>query len=102
MHDATNHPDPAANEPSHKPAPEIHVAFIINGDEVTVETRVTTLLGVARDEALIKSKNTGRPFTDWEISTENGMVLDPNRTFESYGFTKNVTLLLNVVVGAGG
>ncbi len=77
--------------------------FIVNGSEVVLDhLNVNEPLHAARNQALAKSKNTGRPPADWQIKDERGNALDPDRPIESFAFPPGTKLFLSLGVGAGG
>lgn len=80
---------------------KITLIFIINGEEVTVETNVKAPLKSAVEKALLESENTGRPITDWQVKY-NGQVLDINSKIEDLNLPDNAELVLSLKVGEGG
>ncbi len=81
---------------------KITLVFIINGVDVPVDANINAPLKVARDKALRDSDNTGRAVDEWEIHTEDGKTLDPDKKVEALGLADGARLLLNLKVGAGG
>ena len=81
---------------------KIRIVFIINGENVPVEADTNSPLHVARDLALTKSHNVGRPLHEWEIRDEMGELLWGDMTVESHGIPVNTQLFLSLKVGAGG
>jgi hypothetical protein len=80
----------------------IDLLFIINGVETEVEANVHEPLKAARNKALAQSSNTGRPVDDWQVTTEKGDLLDPEKTIQELGLQGGERLLLRLAVGAGG
>lgn len=84
-------------------AQKITIVFIINGEDVPVETNVHPPLKEAVSRALQQSGNTGRPDpAEWEVRDANGVLLDQNRRIEDFRFSSGVRLFLTLRVGAGG
>jgi hypothetical protein len=81
---------------------KLTIIFVVNGQDVPTEMPVKAPLKAARDKALEKSQNTGRPFDEWEIRTEAGIVLSPDEKIETFNFKDGVRLYLTLRVGAGG
>jgi hypothetical protein len=81
---------------------EIDLYFIINGVETKVEANVHEPLKAARNKALEKSNNIARPADDWQVTTEAGDLLDPEKKIVELGLQDGVHLLLTLAVGAGG
>lgn len=77
--------------------------FVVNGTEVVLDhLNVNEPLHAARNQALAKSSNTGRPPADWAIKDEKGNTLDADRRIDSYAFPPGTKLFLSLGVGAGG
>lgn len=77
--------------------------FLINGEDVPVETDELEFLYKARNKALADSHNTGRPAEEWEIRNEKGELLDPNTRVSFGNDLKNGSkLFLTLEVGFGG
>jgi hypothetical protein len=81
---------------------EIDLIFIVNGEDVLVTTSLLAPMDAARNEALLKSHNTGRPLKEWEIRNERGALVDPTRTVNSHGLKPNSRFFLTLPVGLGG
>jgi hypothetical protein len=81
---------------------EIQLIFIVNGEDVSVTTSLLAPMSAVRAAALLKSHNTGRTLSEWEIRDERGAYLDPKRTVNSYGFEPNTRFFLTLKVGLGG
>lgn len=83
----------------------ITIMFIVGGEEVPVEANVEAPLQVARDLALEKSHNTGRPFADWQVFTELGLLLaseSPVATIvDDFRAARCARLLLSPKAGVG-
>jgi hypothetical protein len=78
------------------------ILFIVNGEDVLVEVDPSEPLSAARDQALKKSRNTGRPPEEWTTRNERGEPLDPTVKIETFGFPLKVRLFLSLQVGFGG
>lgn len=85
-----------------KPSKGITIIFIINGVDVPVTAAADDPLQEVRDEALLISSNTGRPFSDWVTRDEAGVTLPPEQLIERFNFTDEVRLFLMPMVGVGG
>lgn len=81
---------------------KINIVFVINGVDAAVEANTNEPLKAARNKALAQSNNTGRPVDDWQVTTEPGDLLDPEKKIEELGVQDGVRLLLTLAVGAGG
>lgn len=79
------------------------LVFIVNGEEVRIELESEAPLAAARDEALAKTRNTGRPPGDWDLQNSNGtLIADVSKPISLYGFAQDARLFLTLHVGAGG
>jgi hypothetical protein len=80
----------------------VRLIFIINGQDVSIETDATAPLAAAVQEALIKSGNTSRPPNEWEVRDIKGVLLPQNRTPRELDLHSGTRLFLSLQVGAGG
>lgn len=82
----------------------IKLIFIVNGEDVHIDAEVGKHINLARDAALIKSRNTGRPFEEWEIRDERGALLPPGTTSEEFdpALRPGTKLFLTLMAGVGG
>jgi Protein of Unknown function (DUF2604) len=84
----------------------INLLFVVAGEDIAMNhLNIHETLDAVRNQALAQSGNTSRPPKDWEIRTEQGVLLPPSSTLESLGFvpgTKPPKLFLSLAVGAGG
>ncbi|MFL5348695.1 MAG: DUF2604 domain-containing protein [Hyalangium sp.] len=84
----------------------INLVLVVAGEDVVlhhVNTHET--LDAVRNKALQESGNASRPSKDWEIRSEQGVLIPPTATLESLGFmpgTQPPKLFLSLAVGAGG
>ncbi len=77
--------------------------FVVNGEEVSLEIPPEQPLHAAVQQALAKSKNTGRPAEEWELRYETGQIIaDISKPVSEYGFKPGTHLFLTLRVGAGG
>ena len=84
-------------------AMKIHLTFVVNGEEVPLEVPLDQQLHAVVQEALAKSKNTGRPPEEWELRFESGAIIaDQSKNVGDYGFVPGARLYLTLRVGAGG
>lgn len=81
---------------------KVSLVFIINGVDTTVEANLHEPLKAVRNKALEQSNNTGRPVDEWQIHTEDGVLLDPDKKVEELGLADGARLLLSLTIGAGG
>lgn len=81
---------------------KIKIVFVVNGVDAPVEANVHEPLKAARNKALEDSKNTGRPVDEWQVHTEDGVLLEADKKIEELGLKDGVRLLLSLTVGAGG
>lgn len=83
----------------------VYLAFVVNGEEVTVETSALSPLGECVKDALLASKNEARPVSDWELRHESGIAIPPEThklPVHSFSFEDDVCLFLTLRVGVGG
>lgn len=79
------------------------ITFVVNGEEVHLTPDLAQPLQEAVQEALIRSQNSARPISDWELRHENGVhIPDQSQWVGTYGFPEGVYLFLTLRVGAGG
>lgn len=82
---------------------KVHLTFVVNGEEVHLEVPLAEQLHAAVQEALARSKNTGRPASEWELRFESGEIItDQSRAVGDYKFAPGARLYLTLRVGAGG
>jgi hypothetical protein len=82
---------------------KLNLTFVVNGEEVHLEAPLTQPLHAVVQEALAKSKNTGRPADEWELRYESGEIIsDLSKKIGEYGFSPDLHLYLTLRVGAGG
>jgi hypothetical protein len=78
------------------------ILFIINGQEVPTVVNVNYPLGVARNCALENSaEDIGRPFDEWEVRSQAGVLLDPAVRLGDFGLAWGVKLFITLRVVAG-
>lgn len=80
----------------------VTLIFVINGEDVEIKVNVNEPLSAARDQALAKSHNTGRPPSEWEVRDANGVVLPVEQKVKTFNFPNGTKLFLTLRVGAGG
>ncbi len=80
----------------------VTLIFVINGEDVEIKVNVNEPLSAARDQALAKSHNTGRPPNEWEVRDSNGIVLPVEQKIKEFHFENGTKLFLTLKVGAGG
>ncbi|GBE15441.1 hypothetical protein BMS3Abin14_01505 [bacterium BMS3Abin14] len=80
----------------------LNVTFIVNGVDVEIEVTPNQLLKTGRNKVLKLSNNIGRPAIEWEIHSDAGQALNPNKTFAAERVGSSDRLFLNLAVGFGG
>lgn len=81
----------------------MNLTFVVNGEEVRLTPDLTQPLQEAVQEALARSQNMMRPYSDWELRYESGVhIPDQTQWVGTYGFTEGSTLFLTLRVGVGG
>lgn len=81
--------------------PNFTVTFVIQGKPFPVEVNPNQPIKAGIVKALQQSGNTGNP-DEWKARTEDGKVLDINKSFEEQGITGPTKILLNKGPGRGG
>jgi hypothetical protein len=81
---------------------KITLIFIINGQDVPIETNVNSPLKHAVEQALKASGNTGRPLEEWETRDAAGVLLETERKVKDLDLRDGSRLFLSLRVGAGG
>lgn len=81
---------------------KMKVTFIVNGVDVVIEMTGNQFLKTGRNGALRASNNDGRPPDDWELHTDAGKPLNPNKSLEKLGISDGARLFINLKVGFGG
>lgn len=81
---------------------KIKLIFVINGENVPIETNINAPLSAAAQRALNESGNSGRPLAEWEVRNASGALIDVTRTVKELGLTNGARLFLSLRVGAGG
>jgi hypothetical protein len=80
----------------------VGLVFIINGMDYPIDVSVEAPLVTAVERALVESRNTGRPPSEWEVRNTSGVLLETGRTIEDLGLKNGTRLFLSLRVGAGG
>lgn len=81
--------------------PNFTVTFVIQGQDFTVEVNPNQPIKTGIVKALQQSGNQGNP-DEWKARTEDGKVLDINKSFSDQGITGPTKLFLNKGPGRGG
>jgi hypothetical protein len=76
--------------------------IVVNGTPAEIEQNVHSPLSAVIERALSETGNVGQPPENWELRDEQGVLLEPGRKIESYGFAGAVTLFLSLKAGVGG
>lgn len=77
------------------------LTFIVNGEDVVVETNSDATIFDAMRLALAASENSSRPEQDWEVRDHRGVLLAPNSNLGDH-FMHDDRLWLSLKVGVGG
>ena len=78
------------------PKKSIVLIFTINGEDTEIKANTNQPLSAARNKALAKSDNTGRPFDDWEIRDQDGVLLPPEKKIHEFNFEDGQKLFLSL------
>ncbi|KUR78068.1 DUF2604 domain-containing protein [Novosphingobium sp. FSW06-99] len=89
------------SRPAAKPT-HIEVTFIINGEGHAVKAMPDDRLVDVLNEALKETENTGRPVTDWIVTTQPGAVLDVEKTLTELGIVDGTLLVASLKTGEAG
>jgi hypothetical protein len=81
---------------------KVKITLVVNGQGTLVEAGESELLGDVRQKALEQTHNLAQPAQSWEIKTEAGELLDPNKKVGEYDFGCEVTLFLSLAAGVAG
>jgi hypothetical protein len=84
------------------PAPFLDLIVVVSGSPHPVRVNVHQTLEHVVAEALRESGNVGQPAADWELRTEDGMLLDQSMRVDAAGLHEGQTLFLSPHAGAGG
>lgn len=84
------------------PAPHLDLIVVVSGSPHPVRANVHQTLEHVVAEALRESGNVGQPAADWELRTEDGVLLGQAMRVDAAGLHEGQTLFLNPRAGAGG
>ncbi len=84
------------------PDNQIALEVIVNGQPVEVQANQNAPLRTVIPKALTQTGNAGRPPEDWELRDAAGVLLDPEKKIEDFGFPEGTRLFLNLRAGVGG
>jgi len=85
-----------------KGQPLIEVTCVIQGKPITEKFNPNRKLKGAVQEVLAKTGNTGQPFSGWQLRTEDGRLLDMEKSFKEENILSGSKLFLSLQVGKGG
>jgi len=85
-----------------QPTPNLDLIVVVSGSPHPVRINVHETLERVVAEALRESGNVGQPPADWELRTEDGLLLDQATRVEAAGLHEGQTLFLSPRAGAGG
>ncbi len=80
----------------------LEVTVVVSGQSQTIRINVHQKLEHLVREALHASGNAGQAPSEWELRTEQGMLLDQDARASDAGIVSGVTLFLNPQTGVGG
>lgn len=80
----------------------IEIAIIVNGQPTVVHANPEAELRSVIPKALEATGNTGQPPENWELRDQAGTLLDVSKRIESFHFSSDVRLFLNLKAGVGG
>lgn len=81
---------------------KIDLEVVVSGAPVAVTVNPKQKADQVVREALRDSGNEGRPIEDWELTTENGTLVDLGARIEDLGFADGTRLFLSPKVSGGG
>jgi hypothetical protein len=81
---------------------EIELTVVVSGQPERLRVNVHQTVEHLVREALQQSDNHGQAPSEWELRTEDGVLLDQAVTVERSAITSGVTLFLSPKAGAGG
>ncbi|HUY52741.1 MAG TPA: DUF2604 domain-containing protein [Streptosporangiaceae bacterium] len=84
------------------PAPFLDLIVVVSGSPHPVRVDIHQTLEHVVAEALRESGNVGQPPADWELRTEDGMLLNQATRVDAAGLREGQTLFLSPRAGAGG
>lgn len=85
-----------------KSEPQIEVTFVIQGEPITEKFNPNRKLKGAVQEVLAKTGNTGQPVSKWQLRTEDGRLLDMEKSFNEEHISSGSKLFLSLQAGRGG
>ena len=80
----------------------VKITLVVNGQPTVVIAPKSELLGDVRRKALEQTQNLAQPAESWEIKTEAGDLLDPDKKVGEYQFGLEATLFLSLSAGVAG
>ena len=86
----------------HRSPEAFELEVVVNGDSVHPHAGPETILGAVVAQALELAKAVGRPAEDWELKTEQGVVLNQALTVAQADVRSGAVLFLSLKAGAAG
>lgn len=80
----------------------VEITMVVNGQPVVIKATKGQRLSEVRHKALEETQNLGQPPENWEIKSEAGDVLDPEKKVGEFDFGDQVTLFLSLKAGVAG
>jgi hypothetical protein len=87
---------------SNKPENKFKLTIVVQGKPYNDEFNVNQPLQAIAQKALAATNNTGRPLTDWKLTTTTGQVLSYDIKLGDSGVQNGATLFLDLREGGGG
>lgn len=86
---------------------DLRICFVLNGEDVVEPAASTELLFGPLSRVLERSRNVGRPITDWELRRADGTRVDATGLVSGLGWTRGSgdhdgLLFVTLAIGFGG
>lgn len=81
---------------------QIQLTVVVNGEPTIVEANVEAPLRTVIPKALHQTGNSGQPPENWELRDTGGTLLELDAKIETFNFTPESRLFLNLKAGIGG
>ena len=81
---------------------QIQLTVVVNGEPTIVEANVEAPLRTVIPKALHQTGNSGQPPENWELRDTGGTLLELDAKVETFTFTPESRLFLNLKAGIGG
>ena len=84
------------------PPNQTQIAVVVNGEPTLITANLNAPLRTIIPKALHESGNAGQPPENWELRDAAGVPLDLDAKIESFEFSSDAKLFLNLKAGIGG